>query len=457
MTQPVKYKGFIFDYRKCVGCHACIVACFNENGVKPPLKWRSVNNFNKQKLPLLGFVHQSIACNHCVEAPCRKACPSGAYFIHEQTGAILHQKEKCLGCKYCIWICPYDAPRFNTETKIIEKCNFCSTKQEDNSIPNCALNCPTGALSFGDIEAQQSPSAFGFPTNPIYPRIKVIGEEVLNEVTDLDDFASTIGRDNLTEIELEKPDSIFKILKEWSLSLFTSLAALLVGLFLSQFQINSTILNHFSFLVLVGLSATISLFHLGKPFRAYLSIANFKSSWLSKEILFFGLFSLSGFLALFLGNNLLMYLASVFALLLIFSIELLYSKVNGSSLSFINSSNCFLITATYFFLFSKMWTFLFALIALRFSLLIILDFQRIINGFNTMYFYGSRVIFGSILPLVLIAICNQEYWWIILIFIFLGDFSDRILFYYKLESKSNILKTDYRYSNYHVIKPFGTF
>ena len=62
--------GFIFDYSKCVGCHACVVGCYNENKTNPPIAWRQVNTFNHKKIPLAGFLNLSIACNHCIDAPC---------------------------------------------------------------------------------------------------------------------------------------------------------------------------------------------------------------------------------------------------------------------------------------------------------------------------------------------------------------------------------------------------
>lgn len=154
-------KGFIFDYSKCVGCHACMVACYVENSTKPPLSWRQVNHFNKEKLPLLGFIHLSIACNHCADAPCLKACPSGAYYVDKDTYAVIHSPELCIGCKYCTWACPFDAPKYNPDRGIIEKCHFCYHRLKENELPACALNCPTGALSFGEITKDSNPNVIG--------------------------------------------------------------------------------------------------------------------------------------------------------------------------------------------------------------------------------------------------------------------------------------------------------
>ncbi len=67
-----------------------------------------------------------------------KNCPALAYTRDKETGAIIHHAEACIGCKYCTWTCPYDAPKFNEATKIVEKCNFCVDRISDGKQPACA-------------------------------------------------------------------------------------------------------------------------------------------------------------------------------------------------------------------------------------------------------------------------------------------------------------------------------
>ena len=75
-------------------------------------------------------------------------CPALAYTRDKKTGAVILHAEKCIGCKYCTWACPYDAPKFNPKTRIIEKCTFCNHRILDTLKPACANLCPTGALDF---------------------------------------------------------------------------------------------------------------------------------------------------------------------------------------------------------------------------------------------------------------------------------------------------------------------
>ncbi|HKK80676.1 MAG TPA: 4Fe-4S dicluster domain-containing protein, partial [Prolixibacteraceae bacterium] len=121
---------FIYDYNKCVGCHACVVACTNENGFQSPETWRNIHSSNSIHYPQLPLFYLSLACNHCDDAPCLQNCPAHAYSRDEKTGAVIHHPEKCMGCKYCTWACPYDAPKFNPKEGIIEKCTFCNHRIE---------------------------------------------------------------------------------------------------------------------------------------------------------------------------------------------------------------------------------------------------------------------------------------------------------------------------------------
>jgi len=142
MKQPI----FTFDPNKCVGCGACTVACMNENGFQYFGSWRSVDS--SSSFPELPLFYLSMSCNHCEDAPCMKNCPALAFFRTEKSGAVLVDQDKCIGCKYCTWACPYDAPKFNKNLGVIEKCTFCDHRLEQGIEPACSQLCPTDALGF---------------------------------------------------------------------------------------------------------------------------------------------------------------------------------------------------------------------------------------------------------------------------------------------------------------------
>jgi formate dehydrogenase beta subunit len=102
---------------------------------------------------------------HCTDAACVKACPSGALY-HTDFGTVAVNSKLCIGCKECIFACPFDIPRYNKATDKITKCDLCLTRLLADEIPSCVLSCPTGALSIGGREEM---------TRKAYARAKELG------------------------------------------------------------------------------------------------------------------------------------------------------------------------------------------------------------------------------------------------------------------------------------------
>jgi Fe-S-cluster-containing dehydrogenase component/DMSO reductase anchor subunit len=425
-----KIQGFIFDYSKCVGCHACMVACYAENSTKPPLSWRQVSHYNRQKLPLLGFIHLSIACNHCQEAPCLKACPSGAYTIDKQTNAVIHIPEFCIGCKYCIWACPFDAPKYNPEAGIVEKCNFCNHRLANGEIPACALNCPTGALSFGEIGQKSNPEAFGLSSKEIFPRIKVLNTNVVDCVP-VSDISLYPDFDSLEKKLLHKDrDYLARIAKEWPLAIFTFIGSILTGWIFATLLPQSLPINSWLFLLLGILGIVVSTLHLGKPLRAYLSIKNIRSSWLSREIFLFGLFMLSAFGSLMLGLYWLTVVASIFGLLFLFSIEKLYSITKYNFITPIHSANTFAIALIFAALFAQEWNLLIAFLAIKTMIFTINNGVKALEPSPQIALFSLvRLVVGFIVPFGLLVLMNEVFSWVLLLSIILGELIDRLMFY----------------------------
>lgn len=278
-------KSFLFNLNKCVGCHACVVACTIENQTLPQTKWREINSFNPSGFPDIPLFHFSLACNHCDDPPCMNNCPALAYSKDFTTGTVLHFANKCIGCKYCTWACPYDAPKFNEKTKIIEKCTFCNHRIEEELKPACANLCPTGALDIIDKpEFLDNENIPGFTEVGIKPSIQII------KITEAKPKLITSENQHYIPKKVAQPKISKIILKhEWPLAVFTLLAALLVATH-SAAVFSKITPEPYSF-VLLGLAGMLlSLMHLGKKFRAWRAVLNLKKSWLSREIFFFGLF-----------------------------------------------------------------------------------------------------------------------------------------------------------------------
>ncbi len=141
--------AFVHDLATCVGCHACVVACGLENDTAPGGFWRQVVSFNEDRRPALPVFHLSLACNHCLDAPCERHCPALAIARDARTGAVLIDGERCIGCHYCSWVCPYDAPRFEPSSGVMGKCTLCHHRLLEGGQPACVSSCPTGALKLG--------------------------------------------------------------------------------------------------------------------------------------------------------------------------------------------------------------------------------------------------------------------------------------------------------------------
>ena len=117
--------AFVHDLSTCVGCHACVVACASENATEPGGFWRQIVTFNEDRHEHLPVFHLSLACNHCLDAPCERHCPALAIARDDRTGAVLIDALRCIGCRYCSWVCPYDAPRFDAGRGVVGKCTLC--------------------------------------------------------------------------------------------------------------------------------------------------------------------------------------------------------------------------------------------------------------------------------------------------------------------------------------------
>jgi Fe-S-cluster-containing dehydrogenase component len=186
----------LIDTKRCIGCRACVAACMNENFYIPGNPWNLVIEREMGSYPYVKKTFIPMNCMHCEEPACKKACDYiGAHAISKnEGGVVIIDYEKCIGCKYCITVCPYGVPQFIEEIKtlfeeetpydkiernhpvhrkkagVAEKCTFCwhrieKAVQENRSdeigvnpefTPACDLVCPTGARVFGDIDNPDS-------------------------------------------------------------------------------------------------------------------------------------------------------------------------------------------------------------------------------------------------------------------------------------------------------------
>ncbi len=158
-----KQLGFYLDVSACTACKACAIACKDKNNLPVGINWRTVHEYGgggwgpdpahpSMMIPTTVFVYSvSVACMHCQHPACVEVCPTGAMSKRED-GVVLIDQDKCIGCRYCEWACPYGAPAFNEDAGVMSKCNFCQDLLAQGQNPACVDACVMRALEFGELD-----------------------------------------------------------------------------------------------------------------------------------------------------------------------------------------------------------------------------------------------------------------------------------------------------------------
>ncbi|OYV38867.1 MAG: ferredoxin [Thiomonas sp. 20-64-5] len=169
--------ALVIDLNVCVGCQACVTSCkqWNTSGSAGYLSdhdpygenplgvfFNRVQTYEVGQFPQTQTVHFPKSCLHCEEPPCVPVCPTGASYKRQEDGIVLVDSDKCIGCKYCSWACPYGAREYDEDRGVMTKCTLCVDRIYDQSIPQaqrrpaCVNACPTNARLFGDVHDPES-------------------------------------------------------------------------------------------------------------------------------------------------------------------------------------------------------------------------------------------------------------------------------------------------------------
>lgn len=148
--------GFVIITSRCIDCDACLVACRSENEV--PLghtrNWVRSSGVQGQ-FPKVTERFQPGNCMHCDQPPCVAVCPTGASQKRED-GIVIVENKKCIGCKYCLTACPYDARFLNPETGKADKCTLCLQRLAEGREPACVQTCLGKARQAGNLNDPDS-------------------------------------------------------------------------------------------------------------------------------------------------------------------------------------------------------------------------------------------------------------------------------------------------------------
>jgi len=177
--------GFAIDLRKCIGCHACTIACKAEHQIPIGVNRCWVKTVEKGTFPDAQRFFFPVLCNQCTDAPCVAICPTQALYKRRDGIVDLHG-DRCIGCRACMEACPYDQLFIDPNTRTAEKCNFCANRVENKLLPACVSVCPTECRIFGDLDdpgsevariVRQEAFAIRKPEKGTGPRVFYLGAD----------------------------------------------------------------------------------------------------------------------------------------------------------------------------------------------------------------------------------------------------------------------------------------
>ncbi len=152
-----KRYGFVIDVSRCIDCRACLVACSVENDV--PMNHTRIwvkDAGLKGSFPNLERMFIPYNCMHCENPPCIEVCVSGATYKDADSGLVLVDQEACIGCRFCVEACPYDARYTDERRGVVDKCDGCIKRLERGLQPACVATCVGGSRMFGDLNDPNS-------------------------------------------------------------------------------------------------------------------------------------------------------------------------------------------------------------------------------------------------------------------------------------------------------------
>jgi anaerobic dimethyl sulfoxide reductase subunit B len=142
--------GFLIDAARCVNCKTCEIACQDFHNLA--VRLRRVRTFEHGSFPEVRVYNFSMSCNHCAAPLCVTHCPAKAYTKRVLDGIVVHDPDRCIGCRYCTWVCPYGAPQYDAVEGRVRKCNLCVEEIDAGREPACVAACPLRAIEVAPLD-----------------------------------------------------------------------------------------------------------------------------------------------------------------------------------------------------------------------------------------------------------------------------------------------------------------
>lgn len=343
--------AFEVDLDACSGCKACVTACHSLNGLDEHETWRDVGLLvSTDDRPSLQYI--TSACHHCVEPACLAGCPVKAYDKDPATGIVRHLDDQCIGCQYCVLMCPYDVPKYSQSKGIVRKCDMCRQRLAVEEAPACVGACPNQAIRITTVKQADAIAA------------AIAGDFLQGAPDPKQTIPTTRFVSKQSHATWRAADAAFikPAHAHWPLVLMLVLTQASVGVLLAERMLalcgftQSTLSLLIASLVLGGVGGQAAAFHLGRPFGAWRAWLGLRTSWLSREIVAFGLYSgvlgTAVLLAWLQRSQQLLALTSwcalVVGLLGVFSSAMIYVATQRPSWNLFRSGGKFLLTSLLF-------------------------------------------------------------------------------------------------------------
>ena len=149
-------KIIVVNQERCLGCKSCVIACAMAHteaktlaeavhSASPPKPRVHVEPLEEGAIPL--------QCRHCEDAPCIAACPTEAIHRFSEDGPVVLDGDRCIGCRFCMIVCPFGVIGMSPDGKAMTKCDLCIERTEGGQEPACVAACPTRGLEFVEMDA----------------------------------------------------------------------------------------------------------------------------------------------------------------------------------------------------------------------------------------------------------------------------------------------------------------
>jgi formate dehydrogenase iron-sulfur subunit len=292
LSRPQQGQQYAFDVDldACTGCKACVAACHSMNGLDPDEAFRSVGLLHGGSSEHAELRTVTTSCHHCVDPACMTGCPVKAYEKDPITGIVRHLDDQCIGCQYCTFMCPYDAPKYSKKRGIVRKCDMCSERLAVGEAPACVQACPNGAIAIRVVDQERAVQVS--EANAFLPGAPAPDHTI----------PTTHYRTRQAVAHNLLPADFYRTNPEHAhppLVIMLTLMQFAVGTFAISYaleRVSGTAAGSAAAQAVFALSVAVlalgaSLFHLGRPHLAWRAVLGLGTSWLSREAIGFAVFA----------------------------------------------------------------------------------------------------------------------------------------------------------------------